>query len=55
MAADLQAWRVHAIVVGPMAHRDRMIALFTELLGRPPEAVDGVLLWRHVDPTQIAS
>jgi hypothetical protein len=42
---DLQDHRVTQVVVGPMPHQELMVALFTDLLGRPPEQVDGVLVW----------
>jgi hypothetical protein len=44
--ADLRAWRVRAVVVGPMPYRDRMAALFARVLARAPEARGDVLVWR---------
>jgi hypothetical protein len=46
LLADLRRWKVEAVVVGPMAHRDAMVALFRDLLDRAPDAVAGVYLWR---------
>ena len=42
---DLTTHRVEAVVVGPMPHFEQAGALFTEVLGRPPEVTGGVLLW----------
>jgi hypothetical protein len=44
--ADMTRWNACAVVLGPSAHRDALRALTTELIGREPEAVDGVYLWR---------
>lgn len=49
VAADLRARRVTDVIVGPMARERAMIAFFSDLFGRPPEAVDGVSIWRDVD------
>jgi hypothetical protein len=46
MAADLDRWRVASVVLGPMAHRPVMVRFLTDLLGRPPERLAGVELWR---------
>jgi len=43
--ADLAGHHLAAVVVAPQLQRDRVAALFTALLARPPEEVDGVLLW----------
>jgi hypothetical protein len=43
--ADLTAWQVEAIVVGPMPYRDRTIAFFSSLTGRTPQEQGGVYLW----------
>ena len=48
MRADLRAWAVSTVVVGPMPHRETMVALFTELLGRAPATRGGVELWTSV-------
>jgi hypothetical protein len=55
MRVDLRAWAVSAVVVGPMPHRVTMIALFTELLGRPPATRGGVELWTGVDAALASS
>jgi hypothetical protein len=46
LAADLAGWGVDTIVVGPMDHQATMLRFLTDLLGRPPNLVDGVDLWR---------
>lgn len=48
VASDLQRLQVQDIIVGPMDKREQMIAFFTDLLGRPPENVEGVQIWRNV-------
>lgn len=48
LARDLRSHAIDAIVVGPMDHRDLMLRYFTDLLGRDPDTVGGVALWRHV-------
>ena len=49
VAADIRAKGITDVIVGPMARTKGMIAFFTDLFGRPPEAVDGVWIWREVD------
>src|SRR6266568_4900167 len=44
---DLGAWKVEAIIVGPMPYRERMIAFFTWLMGTPPRQDGGVYIWRR--------
>jgi hypothetical protein len=46
--ADLAAWKVRAIVVGPMAYRDRAVAFMTAVMGRAPVSDGGVDLWTDV-------
>lgn len=48
MEADMAARDVSAVIVGPMNHRPQMVALFTALLGSPPEESGGVCIWRSV-------
>ena len=48
MRRDLKDWRVQAVALGPMAHREEMVALFTRLLGRGPRALGGVQFWSDV-------
>jgi hypothetical protein len=48
-------WGIDAAVLGPMAHQDEMLTLLTEMLGRPPEYVQGVYLWRSVEPLPLPS
>jgi hypothetical protein len=47
MARDLVRWRVGSVVIGPMPNQAAMVGFFTDLLGRPPQLVDGVYLWRN--------
>lgn len=46
--ADLAQRRVDTVVVGPVDHRQNMLDLFTFVLGRAPELVSDVDLWRDV-------
>ena len=45
-AQELSDAGVSVVIVGPMRHREEMVALFTNLFGRPPVKADGVQLWR---------
>jgi hypothetical protein len=47
IAADLARWRVASVVLGPMPHRRAMARFLTDLLGRRPELLAGVELWRY--------
>jgi hypothetical protein len=47
IAADLARWQVASVVLGPMPHRPAMARFLTDLLGRPPERLAGVELWRR--------
>jgi hypothetical protein len=49
-AADLARWKVCAAVLGPAPNLDALRAQATSLIGREPEVVDGVYLWREVSP-----
>ncbi|MDP9482750.1 MAG: hypothetical protein M3P84_05950 [Chloroflexota bacterium] len=49
VAADIRAKGITDVIVGPMVRTKPMIAFFSDLFGRPPEAVDGVWIWRAVD------
>jgi hypothetical protein len=42
---DLAAWRVTAVVVGPMSHQAELVRFFSGLLGRPPTSQGGTYLW----------
>lgn len=46
-AADLARWHPCAVVLGPSANLDALRAQASNLLGREPEVVDGVYLWRR--------
>ncbi len=50
---DLVDKGITDVIVGPMEHRDQMVAFFTDLLGRPPEQVTassgGAALARRAD------
>ncbi len=48
---ELAQWKIRTIIVGPMAHRERMAAFFTALLGRAPNLTADVYLWQQVDAT----
>ena len=48
-AQELTDAGVSVVIVGPMQHREEMVALFTDLLGGPPARADGVDLWRNVE------
>lgn len=54
VARDLEAADVRHVVVGPMEHERQVAAFFEDLFARPPEEVDGVLLWRDVDVQGVA-
>jgi hypothetical protein len=43
--ADLGHWKVSAVIVGPMPYRERMIALFAQVLGAAPLHRGGVDVW----------
>jgi hypothetical protein len=49
---DLRSHGVGAVVIGPMPHQGELLELFTFILGRRPEAVDGVYLWQDVGPAR---
>ncbi|HXM59071.1 MAG TPA: hypothetical protein VOB72_26965 [Candidatus Dormibacteraeota bacterium] len=49
MRADLAAWGVRTVIVGPMPNREDTVALLTWVLGRPPEETGGVSVWWDVD------
>jgi hypothetical protein len=51
IARDFVRWRVGSVVVGPMQHQQAMVGFLTGLLGKEPQAVDGVFLWR--DPVVV--
>jgi hypothetical protein len=48
IAEDFATWRVDSVLLGPMDHREAMTGFLTELLGRPPETVEDIQLWRDV-------
>ncbi len=45
---DIAGTGITDVIVGPMEHREPMIAFFTDLFGRPPVEVGGVQLWSGV-------
>jgi hypothetical protein len=51
LARDLVRWRVGSVVVGPMPNQQAMVTFMTDLLGKQPQLVDGVYLWR--DPVAV--
>jgi hypothetical protein len=48
LMADLRHWDVRTVIVGPMDGHEAVAAMFTWLLGRPPETVGGVEVWWDV-------
>jgi hypothetical protein len=53
--AELRSWNVSAVVVGPMGQRTKMVEFFTDLLGAPPDEVEGVSLWTNLPAASPAS
>src|SRR5574341_29082 len=47
LALDFARWQGSSVVVGPMHNRAAMVRFLTDLLGRKPEQVGGVFLWRY--------
>jgi hypothetical protein len=45
MLSDLGKWRVEAVVVGPMTNQAAMVRFISDLLGFPPQAAGGILIW----------
>ena len=54
VAGDLQRLQIQDIIIGPMDNRAQMIAFFTDLMGRDPENVEGVQIWRDVQQEGVA-
>ncbi len=50
--ADLRSWGVKTLIVGPMAHEEKVAQLYADLLGRAPCWVGGVWVWWQVDGTR---
>jgi hypothetical protein len=48
MLGELASWKVQTVIVGPMPHQDRMIQVFSILLGREPVPQGGVYVWWQV-------
>jgi hypothetical protein len=46
IALDLDFYDASAVIVGPMPHEDVAVAFVSDVLGRGPEQVGGVNLWR---------
>ena len=46
--SELKSWHVQTVVVGPMTNEQQEVDLFTALLGRAPQTVDGVYVWWDV-------
>jgi len=56
LRADLMRWGVTTVLIGPMPHRDQATALYQTVLGRAPERIAGVELWRlDQGPTEASS
>jgi hypothetical protein len=47
---DLVNWDVRSILIGPTKGRQEVVGFFTQLLGRPPQTIDGAQLWENVKP-----
>jgi hypothetical protein len=47
--ADLRAWHVQTVLVGPMPNHNRMASFFTQLLGRSGTTQGGVVAWYNVE------
>ena len=47
--AELAAWHVRTVIVGPMANRDAAVALMSWVLGTQPDETGGVAVWWNVD------
>lgn len=45
---ELKSWNVQTVIVGPMNNQQEEIDLFTSVLGRGPQLVDGVYVWWNV-------
>jgi hypothetical protein len=48
IARDFANWQVNSVLLGPMDHRGAMADFLTNLVGRRPEMVEDVQLWRDV-------
>ena len=48
---DLVRWHVETVIVGPMYNQAQMLIFFERLLGRAPQAVEGVLVWWETGST----
>jgi hypothetical protein len=44
--AELRRWRVRAVVLGPMAGEERVLAFLSAIMGTPPTQDGGVYVWR---------
>jgi hypothetical protein len=49
VGADLRHRKVSTVIVGPMAHGDDVVRLFTRVLASPPRRTGGVAVWERVD------
>jgi hypothetical protein len=47
-ARELADAGISVVILGPMQHRVEMVALFTDLFGRPPVEAGGVEMWSDV-------
>lgn len=50
--ADLHRWKACTVVLGPARNFDALRKQATNLIGREPESVDGVLLWHDLSSVQ---
>jgi hypothetical protein len=46
---ELQSWGIRTVLVGPTTRRAAVAEFFSGLLGRPPENVGEVLVWKDIE------
>jgi hypothetical protein len=51
--SEFSRWQVRTVILGHRHPHDRLAPFLTDLLNRPPESVDGVLVWWIVDPAAV--
>jgi dolichyl-phosphate beta-glucosyltransferase len=52
IATDLDYWHADALMIDPTAAQEPLRQTIEGLLGRPPQLIDGVLIWRVADSGQ---
>ena len=48
IAKDLARWQVDSVLLGPMDHHEAMADFLTQLVGRRPETLEDVQVWRDM-------